>query len=594
MNNMIQHNVIQGSPEWSDLRTKYFTASEAPVMMGSHPNMTRDELLTAKVTQTPKEYSRFVEERIFPRGHAVEAAIRPVIEGRIGEDLYPVTGTNGELLASYDGLTLSEEIGFECKQWNTDLVARVTAGDPPAYIYWQLEQQLLVCPTLQGIWLTVTDGTEANTVTMFYKAVPGRREQLLAGWEQFKKDVFEYRPATKTVEAVGMKPADLPALFVEVAGSLTTKSNLEAFRAGAQQLIGSIKTELVTDQDFADADAAIKWLDETEKRIDLVIQQSLSKTGPLDELIRTLKDVQQNLARTTRLKLSKQVEAQKVNRRNAIVAEAEGKFGVFLDGVNSEFRPSGVSVGTVRPDFYAAIKGKRSFDMMVSACNDAMANAKIETNEVAAKFRRNLVTLAAHKEHEFLFPNKQQLVAMEADHLALTIKSKISDYTEQLKRDEAARVQRHKDAIANIEAASQFDDTVPLAALQATRRRIAGINCASLEEFATLAEKAQAVTIAALDARIGAIQQAMVAVLKPEAQPTPEPVQQSVAQKPVDNVAPIKPAPVAQAAAKPARPSDDDIIGTLALHYRVHEAKVIDWLCDMDLDAASKRLEKAI
>ena len=40
---------------------------------------------------------------------------------------------------------------------------------------------------------------------------------------------------------------------------------------------------------------------------------------------------------------------------------------------------------------------------------------------------------------------------------------------------------------------------------------------------------------------------------------------------------------------KPQRPSDDDIIATLALHYRVHELKVIEWLLDIDLDAASAR-----
>lgn len=40
---------------------------------------------------------------------------------------------------------------------------------------------------------------------------------------------------------------------------------------------------------------------------------------------------------------------------------------------------------------------------------------------------------------------------------------------------------------------------------------------------------------------------------------------------------------------KPRRPSDDDIIATLALHYRVHEMTVIAWLLDMDLDAAAER-----
>lgn len=51
---------------------------------------------------------------------------------------------------------------------------------------------------------------------------------------------------------------------------------------------------------------------------------------------------------------------------------------------------------------------------------------------------------------------------------------------------------------------------------------------------------------------------------------------------------------VAQTAApvthKATRPSDDEIIDALALHFRVHESKVVEWLLDMDLQAASDRL----
>jgi len=37
-------------------------------------------------------------------------------------------------------------------------------------------------------------------------------------------------------------------------------------------------------------------------------------------------------------------------------------------------------------------------------------------------------------------------------------------------------------------------------------------------------------------------------------------------------------------------PSDMQIIGALALHYRVHESKVVEWLLDMDLSAASQKI----
>lgn len=50
---------------------------------------------------------------------------------------------------------------------------------------------------------------------------------------------------------------------------------------------------------------------------------------------------------------------------------------------------------------------------------------------------------------------------------------------------------------------------------------------------------------------------------------------------PAANTLPVTPAK---------RPSDDEIIAALALHFRAHESKVIEWLLDMDLDEAAERM----
>jgi len=51
-----------------------------------------------------------------------------------------------------------------------------------------------------------------------------------------------------------------------------------------------------------------------------------------------------------------------------------------------------------------------------------------------------------------------------------------------------------------------------------------------------------------------------------------------------------KPAPAKKGKAKPARPTDDEIIDAISLHFRVHESKVIEWLLEVDLGAAAQRL----
>lgn len=603
MSSMIQLNLTQGGEEWLDSRLRALNASEAPIIMGCHPNMTRDELLEAKATCNPKQFSDFVQKRVLDKGHEVEALARPLLEVILGEDLYPVCGKNGKLQASFDGLTLMQDTGFEHKQHNIDLAPLIAAGKPPAYIFWQLEHQLAVCPDLEKIILVCSDGTTENWVQMEYRAVPGRREQLLAAWDQFEQDLANFKPVEKTVEPVGVRPDSLPALFVEVAGALTTQSNLDAFRAGAEQLIGSIKTELVTDQDFADAEAAIKWLDETEKNIDRVISEALAKTGPLDALVRTLKDVQQNLARTTRLKLSKQVEAQKVNRRNSIVANGQRELDTFLAGVNEEFAPHGVTVGTGKVDFYTVIKGKRSFAMMVSAVNDAIAQAKIAANESAARVRKSLALLAQHAEHDFLFPNKQALVALEYDHLALTVRTKIDDYRKQQEQQEVARIQKHKNTIAGIEAAAAFDDALPYAQLVLTRQRIDKINTGDMEEFALQADNAKAATLAKIDARMKELREAeqakqkpadplrdspAIAYRAPEAVRSEPPAAYAVETLPgsddLDDSIDIHNAAerVIARAADPVKecPSADRLIATIAQQFMVPHALAEAWLCE--------------
>ena len=43
-------DLIQGSPEWLAARAQYFTASEAPAMLGLSKYKTRQELLREKAT----------------------------------------------------------------------------------------------------------------------------------------------------------------------------------------------------------------------------------------------------------------------------------------------------------------------------------------------------------------------------------------------------------------------------------------------------------------------------------------------------------------------------------------------------------------
>lgn len=157
----ILEGINQGSSEWHAARAHRFTASQAPAMMGASKYQTRAELLREKATGITPEITP-ERQRLFDRGHAAEAGARAMAEKALGEDLYPVTAisdTDDRLLASFDGITLGENIAFECKLWNESLATDIRNETLNAHYYWQLEHQLLVSGA-EFVLFVSSDGAE--------------------------------------------------------------------------------------------------------------------------------------------------------------------------------------------------------------------------------------------------------------------------------------------------------------------------------------------------------------------------------------------------------------------------------------------------
>lgn len=381
---------LQGTDEWLAARAKRFTASEAPAMMGASKYQTRTALLRQKHTGLAAEVDDNTQ-RLFDRGHTAEAAARPIVEAIIGEILYPETGTlevDGlPLLASFDGLTDMEDIAWESKLWNASLADAVRAGQLEPHYYWQLEQQLLVSGA-DRVYFTTSDGTPENTVGMWYTAVPGRREQLIAGWKQFAEDLANYQHVEQAVAPVGVTIEALPALLVQVEGRVLA-TNLDAFKQAAQTFIAGIKTELVNDQDFADADKMVKFLKDGEDRLAQAKQHALAQTASIDELFRTVDAISEQM-RGKRLALDKLVKAEKENRRTHILNDACVAIAAHINKLNERIGGRWMPVELVSAARFAeAIKGLKSLDSMRDKVSAALANAKIEANEIADRIEIN-------------------------------------------------------------------------------------------------------------------------------------------------------------------------------------------------------------
>jgi putative phage-type endonuclease len=417
------HNVAQGSAEWHALRAQHFTASEAPAMMGASKYQTRTDLLTLKKTGISPDVTPS-QQFIFDRGHATEALARPLVEVMIGEELYPVVGTKGNLLASMDGATMLGETLFEHKLWNESLVAQVKAEELAPHYYWQLEQQLLVSGAERVIFVC-SDGTAENFVSMEYRPVAGRAEQLVEGWKQFEADLGGHVVADTPSIIVGKAPDELPALRIELTG-MVTASNLKVFEQSALAVIDSVKTTLQTDQDFADAKKAVKWCGDVEEAVAAAKKQALSQTATIDELFSSLDRVSAH-ARETRLKVDKLVKAQELLVKTNIKQKAEQALTDHVAAINKTLGK--VVLPAVAADFVGAMKNKRSIASLQDAVDTELARAKIDASQAADSIRLNLTSLAElAADHAFLFSDIQQLVTKANDDLVTLIKFRISEH----------------------------------------------------------------------------------------------------------------------------------------------------------------------
>ena len=461
-------SLIPGSPAWLQSRS----ASKAPAVMGASKYQTRSDLLKQMATGIKEDVDAATQER-FDAGHASEAAAREIAEDILCDGLSPVCGESddGYLTASFDGLTFDGRIGYEHKLWNETLAAAVRADELPEEYKWQMDQQILV-GGLDYVLFMVSDGTREKMVSMEYRSTNERALALLAGWRQFDIDLAAYQHVEAAPVATAAPINELPALMVEITGSVTA-SNLVQWKEIVTERIAGINTDLQTDTDFANADAMVKFLDDGEKRIDLVKSQAQANAADIDRVFRALDEIKASM-RAKRLELDKLVTKRKESIKVEIVQEGKTALAAHMNGLNK--RLVTVQMPPIAADFAAAIKGKRNLASMRDAVSTLLAQKKIEANEIADLIQINIGSLDETGDYAFLFADRSALCLKAPDDLALVIKTRIADRkAEEAKREaeqrERIRAEEEARAAAKVKADQEAEDAL-IAGFWANARRI--------------------------------------------------------------------------------------------------------------------------
>ncbi|CAN7479531.1 YqaJ viral recombinase family protein [Acidovorax sp. LjRoot74] len=508
------HHLTQGSPEWHAYRRNHFNASDAPAMLGCSPYKTRDQLIAELATGIVPEVDA-ATQRIFDAGHRFEALARPLAEKIIDEELAPLVGSNGKYSASFDGVTLMGDTGWEHKSLNADLRAAMVEGctgaDLPKVYRVQMEQQCMVEENLTRVLFTASKWSDDGLVEArhcWYTPDPALRAEIVAGWAQLEKDVAAWVPPEDSLAPAAKKVvASLPVVFdMRVEGKLVA-CNLEHYKPAALAYIEAINTELATDQDFADADADARFCRDSADKLELAVEQAMGHMGDINTAINTVREIAAAFD-AKGLALEKLVKAQKDNIKLAEVQRGQKELAVHIAALNAAMPAS--YMPTVPADFGAAVKNKRTVDSLRSAINDELARSKIAASEIANRIHANVKAL---QDSGLVVHDAAALVLKAPDDLAAIIANRVTAEQqrqeaerERIRKEEAERADREaREKLAAEERAAQAAIT------QAAKAET--LHPAVAADLGTLVREQHAEAVAGLDAQqvIGTAQRAAAA-----------------------------------------------------------------------------------
>lgn len=462
------HNIEQGSESWHKFRSEHFGASEASAMLGISPYKKRDDLLLEKYTGIQKEVSP-VTEGIFAKGHQIEKLALPIVENIIGMELYPVTVSRGKLSASCDGLSMCETVAWENKQYNASHFQKVLNGELPE-IHWPQCQQVLHVTGAEKIYFTISDGTPEKTAGLWVYPDNVKIQKLLDGWKIFEDDLLSFVAPVMIKKVEASLVQNLPVPSIVVKGEITV-SNLDQIAPVFDSYLESIKTELTTDSDFADAEANAKNCREMAKRIEALQENIIGQMVTVNEANGILENYKKAF-NAIGLRLEKAVKEQKEMLKTQAIMKAKIEYADFVTELNKGIAVQ-LSQKLACPDFATEIKGVKTLETMQSRINSALANGKVEATTLANDVKSKLAYISeSSKGYEHLV-NVHAIVFGDIDYIKLHIQSvKDAEDVRRAKHEAAIKEQAEADARAKIEAEAKAKEAAEIKARQELEAQI--------------------------------------------------------------------------------------------------------------------------
>lgn len=187
---LVLHDLVQGSPEWHAFRRTHYPASITPMLMGTSKFQDAGDAYDAIMDDviTVESFS----DKIRDFGSRSEPRARAALELKIGREGIPVVGSRGKYSASLDFLSTNQSGGplvFEVKcpfsgAKSSTWKAAEKGIIEPGYMDQMEHQYRVFLPDEIGLAVYLDD---KHMILLPYTPRPDRWREIQRAWEHFQK-----------------------------------------------------------------------------------------------------------------------------------------------------------------------------------------------------------------------------------------------------------------------------------------------------------------------------------------------------------------------------------------------------------------------
>jgi hypothetical protein len=235
-------------------------------------------------------------------------------------------------------------------------------------------------------------------------------------------------------------------LEIQISGKIQS-SNFPIWKKSLLDLIGSIKLELTTDDDFAAATDDAKLLKRAEKVIQEAKIKAIEQTEEIQLLFNGLDEISEQ-ARSARLTLERQIRTKKQEIKDWLITASITEVREYIDSKPAIYSQLRNANYLERHHYETATKGKASIlgvrKTLASLVRELMGAIDEECKQVLHNY--DLIQTISLSDR-LLFQDVNYLVTLPENELRLTIDNRIVKLSEQRARLKAANAENELNGI---------------------------------------------------------------------------------------------------------------------------------------------------